>query len=366
MALRGLSQIPTSKRRNGFGLFADPADISGTASGAPEVMPEAQLTAAEIDRLLGAFTAGRKRSDRLTEIERLDISRPNPIQKPIFETLVILHEQAAFPLADQMRVVLARDSEIKLVDVQQNAFQSVIDHIKDPCCAFEFELKPLRQSAYLLLDFEMAFAFLDRLLGGSGLTTGRPRELTSTEVSVLMSVLEPILASQIQVWSRFTELQPNLKRMVAAPRYMRGIKSKDGVIVARYRCDGFPDGTEFSFIMPLPEIEAKLQSPPKAKPRGPEINKERSALEAHIQKVNVDLSVRVGSTDLKVSDVLALEVGDVLVLGRAKHEKLDLLVHGQPKFPGRLKRRGKSVVFQIEGMAKEPTPPAKGGTPPRR
>lgn len=326
-------------------------------------MPEAQLTAAEIDRLLGAFTAGRKRSDRLTEIERLDISRPNPIPKPIFETLVILHEQAAFPLADQVRVIMGRDSEIKLVDVAQNAFQSFVEQVKDPCCAFEFELKPLRQPAYLLLDFEMAFAYLDRLLGGSGQTSGRPRELTSTEVTVLMTILEPLLASQVQVWSRFTELTPVFKRMVAAPRYMRGIKPKDGIVIARYRCDGFPDGAEFSFAMPLPEIEAKLQNPPKVKPRAQETNKERSALETHIQKVVVDLSVRVGSTDLTVSEILALEVGDVIVLDRMATDRSELLVQGSPKFPGRLKRRGKAITFQIEGTsppkATAPAPSAR-------
>lgn len=312
-------------------------------------MAEAQLSAAEIDQLLSAFTAGRKRSDRLTEIERLDISRPQPIPKGIFETLVILHEQAAFPLSDQLRVTLSRDVEVKLVDVLQNGFNTVQEGIDDPCCAFEFDLHPLRQPAYLLMEFEMAYALLDRLLGGAGQGGGEPRELTPTEVSVLMSVLDPILASQLQVWSRFTELKPTFKRTVAAPRYLRAIKPKDGVIVARYRCDGFPDGTEFQFIMPLPELEPKLQHPPKPKPRGgTESNADRSSLEQHVQDVEVELCARVGQADLTVSEVLGLDVGDVVLMGRGQHEQLELMVEGRPKFTGRLRRRGKAVCFQVE------------------
>lgn len=326
---------------------------------APRVRPidkhvaEQQLTATEIDDLLSVFKGGRDGSG-LTDVESLDLDRPNRVPKGILEALEIRHEQAARAMRGALRSTLGKDLGITLKRLEQERFQTFKDRQDEPCCGFVFDMRPLRCPAYLVLDFEFAFACIDRLLGGSGSGSGDGRDLTSTEVAVLGEVVDAIVAAHVVAWERYMKLSPSFRRTVGVPRFMRDIRRDDAVLVAEYRLKDFAEGHGLRFAMPLQGLEGLLQyrrdpDPEKDEPpAGPE---SRAELEEHMVDVDVDVSVRVGQAAISVREVLALEAGDVVLLDRTVDAPLDLLVEGRPKLKGRLHRSGRRLVFRVESGA---------------
>jgi len=315
-------------------------------------MNEKILTATEIDDLLSVFKGGRDGSV-LSDVESLDLERPNRIPKGILETLEIRHEQGARVMGRGLRAALGCDIDVSLQGVEQERFQTFKERIEEPCCGFVVDMRPLRFPGYLVIDFEFAYACIDRLLGGTGAKSGAGRDLTSTEIAVLHEITEPILSAHAGVWERYMKLTPSIRRATSVPRFMREIRRDDAVLVAEYRFKGFADRHGFRLAMPLPGLEGLLQyrrdrSTEEKEHTEAAAQDARVELQEHMTEVDVDVAVRIGGAALTVREVLDLEPGDVVLLDRDVGEPLDLIVEGRPKFEGQLLRSGRRLVFRLK------------------
>lgn len=323
-------------------------------------MSERQLSTREIDDILTVFK-GRRKSDQPTDVASLDLNRPAPIPKGIFETLEVRHEQAARAMRNSLRETLRRDLMVKFQSLELDRFASFKEALPEPSCSFVVEMLPLRQPGYLVLDYPLVFAVLDRVLGGTGAVEGTPRELTTTESAVLGDVLGSLLAEQAAVWSRWVKLTPRVLRSTSVPRFFREARADDPVLIASYTLDGFADGASFRFALPLPGLEPHLQCAPRSDvpetARPAPVSKD--LLLRAIADVQLDLSVRLGGAELNVEDVMELAVGDVLVLDTRPDQPLQLLVQNLPRFEGQLFRRGQRLSFQI-GVPEMAHPAAEG------
>lgn len=311
-------------------------------------MPEAPLSTHEIDQLLTVFKGRRRRTDQPADVSSLDLNRPAPIPKGIFETLQVRHEQAARSMRAGMREILRRNLGVSLTSLELDRFAGFKEALPEPSCGFVVELLPLRQPGYLVLDYPLVFSALDRVLGGQGSSDGEPRELTSTETSVLSELLSSIIQEQATVWSRWLKLTPRLLRTTSVPRFFREARADDPVLVATYTMSEFAEGARFTFALPLPGLEPHLQCAPKQEAETPNnAPVSRDAVLRALDDVTLNLSVRIGGAVLTVNDVLELETGDVLVLDRSPAQSMELLVEGLPRFDGHLLRRGGHLVFRI-------------------
>jgi flagellar motor switch protein FliM len=311
-------------------------------------MTDRQLTATEIDDLLSVFKGGKPRGG-LTEVEHLNLDKPNRVPRGILETVEIRHEQATSRMRDLLRTALGCDIGVTLLRLDQERFQVFKDRQESPCCGFVVDMEPLRHPAYVIFDFEFAFACIDRLLGGGGKTKGVGKDLTPTEIAVMREVLDPLIQIQVEIWSRYIDLTPRLRGMVSNPRFMRDVRFDDAVLVAEYRLGQFAEGHGFRIAMPLPGLEAKLQYRRKEEPaNNEESRRRRGDIESNLADVDVDVAVKIGETSILVRDVLALEEGDVIVVDQGVGDLLDLTVEGRAKYRGRLMSKGGRLVFRVQ------------------
>jgi flagellar motor switch protein FliM len=131
------------------------------------------------------------------------------------------------------------------------------------------------------------------------------------------------------------------------PRYVRDLRSEDVVLRAKYRIGGEPTGPSLTFAVPLSGLEPHLQHEPR--PVVPQVN--RAALErdlaTNLGAVAVQMSVRVGTSRLKLRDVVGLQPGDVVVLDRQINEPCEPLVEGEPKFAGFLGQHAGTFTWKM-------------------
>jgi flagellar motor switch protein FliM len=308
---------------------------------------EKSLTLPQIDALLEMFRGKGSAAADAAEVASYDLETPSRIPRSALEAVVLRYEQAARAMQADLSTLLNNAVKIELESFEQIRFGALRDTLPEPSTCFVVDLAPLREPGFLQLDFNLVYAAIDRLLGGTGAGDGDPRDLTTTELAVLDDFVRPILAAHAFAWQPYTTLRPKISRAVFVPRYVRDLRSEDIMLLARYRFGGDPSGPALHFAVPLSGLEPHLQHEPR--PVAPQINRasiERD-LSHNLGAVAVRMSVRVGGTRVKLRDILSLQPGDVVVLDRQINEPCELLVEGQPKFAGYLGQHGGAFTWKM-------------------
>ncbi len=321
---------------------------------------ERNLSLPEIDSLLDLFRG--ERGVDPADVASYDLDTPSRVSRSSIEAVTLRHEQAARALRTELGSAFSREVSITLEGLEQVRFGALRDSLPEPACCYVIELSPLREPGFLVIDQGLAFAAIDRLLGGPGDPAGDPRELTPTEVSVLEELVRPILAAHVFAWQPYTPLKAQVQRAVSVARYVRDIRAEDVMLLARYRLGGFAEGTTIQFAVPLSGLEPHLQHEPRPVVAAPNrANLERD-LARNVAGVRVKVTVRLGSAELRVRDLIALQKDDVIVLDRQINEGCELLVEGQPKYAGFLGQHNGAFSYRVARVA-TPVPAAKPETP---
>ena len=310
-------------------------------------MSERILAPSEIDELLSIFRGGRQAAQDDAQVEPFDLEQPNRVPYGVMTALRIRHEQAARALMQEFKVLLSADVVVRVKSFEQLIFEHWLKTLSEPCCAFVVEMAPLADPAVLVVDFELAFRGIDRLLGGKGEADLAPRDLTSTETGVLSELLHPILSVHEQAWQPYMPLQARIHRPVFVPHFIRDLPDKEVVLAVTYEVEGFGGTTEIKFLMASAGLEPHLQHEPR-----PEIADQghadaREKMRHALLRAPLKLKVQVGAAELTLRDLVELELGDVIILDRESDAPLELLLEGVPRAHGYLKKRGSRLFFEF-------------------
>ncbi len=323
-------------------------------------MSEKNLSTHEIDALLGLF---RGRTADAASATAYDLDTPSVAPRGTLEGVVVRHEVAARQIRDEITALLNLDVEIALESFEQARFTTLRDQVQTGSPCFLVELGGLRDPAFVVLDAVLAFAAIDRLLGGKGGALPAAREMTSTELAVLEEILRPVVAAHVAAWSVYAPLRIGAMRPVAVARYIRELKGEEVMFSARYRFSGFADGASLLFATPAGGLEPHLQKEPRPISAVKDGSGERE-LAAHLAMVRVGVGVRVGGAVLTLRELTALEPGDVVVLDRAINDGCELCVAEAPKFTGWLGQNRGRLTYRVKSLlGPKPTPGAKKTVP---
>jgi flagellar motor switch protein FliM len=322
-------------------------------------MGERLLNSSEIDALLGMF---RGASGPVADAPPYELDTPSIAPRTALEGVVVRHEQAARAIRDEFAAILNLDVDVVLEGFEQVRFGSLRDGLEAGACCFLGELPPLRDPAFLALDPQLAFAAVDRLLGGKGDGAGVSREMTPTESAVVEEILRPVVAAHATAWSAYTAVKAGGVRSVVGPRYVRELKSEDVLFAARYRFKGFADGALLRFATPASGLEPHLQKDPRPIAPAKDGSGERE-LREHLAQVGLAVRVRVGGARLTLRELTHLEPDDVVVLDRPIGDGCELCVAGAPKFTGWLGQSRGRLTYRVQ-RAVGAKPPAKKEQPP--
>src|SRR5262245_55546418 len=123
-------------------------------------------------------------------VERYNFKRPDRISKHQVRSLHFIHDRFARSVSSSMSAYLRTVVEVSLEDISQTSYSDFLSIVSDPTCYSAISMKPLDGLAALELGPELAFSFIDRLLGGAGRPISSPRPMTEIEQRVIEGVLK--------------------------------------------------------------------------------------------------------------------------------------------------------------------------------
>ncbi len=327
------------------------------------------LSQDEIDQLLTAINSGgdgeiEDFSNPVNDNRKIkiyDFKRPDKFSKEQLRTVSNMHETFARLTTTSLSAQLRSLVHVHVASVDQLTYEEFIRSIPTPTTLAVVNMDPLKGNAVLEIDPAITFCMIDRLFGGRGVTaSNKNRDLTDIEQSVMEGIIVRILANMREAWTQVIDLRPRLGQIETNPQFAQIVPPNEMVVLISLETKVGDEEGMMNFCIPYLTIEpivSKLSSQFWfSSVRRSSTTQYLATLKEKLSNVDMELIAEVGSINLSIKDVLALQVGDVVRLSNTRvGDPLTLTVGNKKKFycqPGVV---GKKMAVQVTGKIEDVT-----------
>jgi flagellar motor switch protein FliM len=306
------------------------------------------LTQAELDALVPGDAQAS--STGHAPVRSYNFRRPDRVAKDQLRSLRVMHERWSREFATALSAFLRAPVDLAIVSVDQFTYAESRSSFADPTAFYALSLAPLEDAGALDVSPTIAFALVDRLLGGGGRAVVQNRAMTEIELKVLDRVVAFWLESLTAVWKGTADATFGIKSRETEPALLQ-VAAPDAVfvVVGIDTRIGELQGV-VSLCLPATLVESGRGASAQAwRRQQPAISPvERGWIHDNLGRVVVALSPYL-ETRLSGRDVLALVPGDLVALGVPVTEPIDVRVGGVRKLRGRLTSRDQKALVQVVG-----------------
>ena len=308
------------------------------------------LSQDEIDSLLGAMERGEidehaaaEQNDSLS-ISDYNFRRPNLITKEQLRNFNTVHESFAKEMESALSLMLRNSTEFNLVSTEQQQYGEFIGSLSNVSHSVVFTADPLPGMAIVEVNLALVFGVVDMLLGGQGNVETEIRIPTDIEVAIIHPFIEKLLEKLSFCWNSFIEVDLKVKRTESNPEYIQAAPADAPVVVLAFDAKVGNANGIINICYPLPMIQAVNDELDSGSGQmdsyygKKDHDGSRASLIRNVLDIPMPISVELGSTNIRGSQLTTLKPGDVIVLDQLLNEPLTMSVSGTPVFnvyPGR-------------------------------
>ncbi len=327
-------------------------------------MAEDVLSQSEIDKLLSALSEGTvsaeevKAEETQKKVKTYDFKRPDKFSKDQIRTLNMLHESFARLLNTYLSTHLRTMVSVEVASVEQLTYQEFVQSMANPSVISVLAVPPLKGNIILEVNTEIAFAFIDRVLGGEGKSILKSRVLTDIENAVMRRFIDTAMSHLKEAWSNVVEFFPTLEATESNPQFTQIVPPSDMVVIVTIQMKvGDVEGM-MNICIPylvLEPIMPKLTTTfwvasSAAKTDNP---RQVEILQKKLERSKVSFVVEMGRINISIREFLTLGFGDVLQLDTKVKDLMKCRVGSRLKYYCRPGTSNKKMAVQITGIINE-------------
>jgi len=302
------------------------------------------LSQEEIDALVNNLSAPDAQAAALEgrKIKPFDFrfnKRTDKFSNNQLQTLRTLHDNFTRLLNNALSVYLRTRVEATIVSIEQINYGDFVASIGTPSILSIYSMDPLPGSGIVQLDLNLAFSIIDRLLGGPGWFPVKLRDLTDIERTLMQRFMARMLNSYRESWNYLLTLSLKIEALDSNPQFIPRIIPLDQ-IVAFVTCElkiGDKSGT-MNFCLPYlvmqsigPQLSDFQWSPSVVSGRGM-TEDDVAQLVRNVERAEVEFQVELGRTIVSLRDLIALQVGDIILFDKSISLPLTARVNDHEKF----------------------------------
>ncbi|SMF21594.1 flagellar motor switch protein FliM [Paenibacillus barengoltzii] len=321
------------------------------------------LSQNEIDALLAALSSGEmdaeelKKEDTQKKIRSYDFKRAVRFSKDHIRSLTRIHENFARYLTTYFSAQLRTFVQINVVQVEQLPYDEFIRSIPKMTILNIFEAEPLEGRMVLEVHPNVAFAMLDRLLGGLGTAPSKIGSLTEIETIIMERIFSRAFESLQEAWKTVVDINPRMEALETNPQFMQIVSPNETIALISLSTKIGDTSGMINLCIPhvviepiMPKLSVHHWFVSQKKSRAPE---EVEALRNRVNKAKLPIIAELGESQITVREFLGLSVGDVISLNKPVQEGLQIRVGDRLKYigsPGTVKDR---LAVQIDEIVSE-------------
>ncbi len=321
------------------------------------------LSQNEIDALLAALSSGEmdaeelKKEETQKKVRVYDFKRAMRFSKDHLRSLTRIHENFARFLTTYFSAQLRTFVQISVVQVEQLPYDEFIRSIPKMTVLNIFEAEPLEGRMVLEVHPNVAFAMLDRLLGGAGSAPSKIGSLTEIETIIMEKIFSRAFESLQEAWRTIIDLQPRMEALETNPQFMQIVSPNETIALISLSTKIGDTTGMINLCIPHIVIEPIMSRLSvhhwfvnQKKTRAPE---EQELLEQRVSKAKLSIIAELGNSRISVREFLSLSVGDVIALHKPTGEGLEVKVGDKVKFiasPGTVRDK---MAIQVDEIVSE-------------
>jgi len=326
------------------------------------------LTQDEIDALLTTVSSSEpdleatpvSTSEESRVVAVYDFKHPNRVSKDQVRTLENMHDNFAAQIGSTLSAMLRTMVDVDLISVDQINYSEYIMSLVSPSCSYTISATPLEGLCIIDFNPTLTFAFIDRMFGGGQKIMEIERELTGIEKSVMGRIATKIYSDLEKSWVNIVKIKIEQKSLETNPQFIRIIPAGETVIVVSLQLKLFNTTGLMTICYPYVTLEPILS---KLSAQNWIDSSKRSDAEAsrgknkeNLDKVGVEMALRLATTKLKMREFLNLKVGDVIATESKINAPALLTVGGKLKYycrPGLFGRRRACQITDLNPVIRK-------------
>lgn len=323
------------------------------------------LSQSQIDALLNAVRSGEKDLEEPAEgqqpekkYRKYDFYSPRKFTKDRIKMLSGIFENYTRVINSRINALLHTTCEVEVETIEEQRYYEFANALAegDVLSLAHVEVKDKQEESPVLLylSTSVALSMMDRLMGGEG----SPEEELTSEYSFTdleLRLYESIVKDMVSVmggsWENYIALKFTYGRVEVNPTLVQIIGLDETVVIVDIRLK-FPNASgRLSICLPgmmLTNIFAEIsRDNPGRKVTGEDNSQE---IFESLRDSDLEIVAEMGSTQLLLSDVFHLGVGDVIDLSQPKDSPVYLKIGGYRWFDGRVGVYKKNMAVKIDNV----------------
>lgn len=312
------------------------------------------LSQEEVDALLGSARASQAatpaRGDKAEPAAvAYNFRRPDRVSKEQIRSIHFLHDRFARNAGAALSAYLRVAAEMSIVSVEQFTYSETLMSFADPTAFYAIALPPLDGLGALEISPAVAFAMIDRMLGGSGQVEAINRSLTEIEQNVVDAVVKVILDNLTEAWHPILPVSFKIHARDTRPQMLQVAAPNDVVILLGFDVKVGDARGMLNVVVPA-TVGSSFALGWERTRRAPN-QAERQSLIDSLARVKVAVS-SVLDAQITARDLVSLTIGDVLSLGVPAGDPVQVRIGREAKFTGRIRATDRGVTVTIEERIK--------------
>jgi flagellar motor switch protein FliM len=320
------------------------------------------LTQEQIDAMLNSAMMGEEielASEALESVKDYDFRAPKKLTKERMKILDSIFDNYARLLSSYFTGLLRLYCKVALVSIEEQKYfefnNALPDYVMMGIVNLTIKDDDLDDVTTILqLSNSISYIMIDRLLGGKGEHTDSERDFTEIEVSVMSGIIKSMSNMFQQPWENYVELIPKLSKIETNSRVISSIGHDDTMIIAVLEVHVNEIKSIISVCIPALELDGVMQKyatfnvrNTKKSDAAREEERKDSIMNTLSQSL-LNVTAVLGETNLDMLDVMNLQAGDIIPLGKSIDGNIVLNIGGQTWFDGKLGVYNSKKAIKIE------------------
>ena len=320
------------------------------------------LSQNEIDNLLAALSTGELDVDSIPDAEEkqvrnYDFGRPTKFSKEHLRTLEIIFEHYGRLISTNLPVYLRKNVQVSVASSETVTFNEFSNALSNPVILGIVNFEPLNGNIIMDLATNIAYAMIDRILGGTGATLEKMRDFSEIEMTIVQRILIMMVNLLHEPWKNVVDISPILQRVETNPQFAQIIAPNEMIAIVTLNLkigdvEGFMNIC-LPFIT-LEDVMDKLNTKYWFSTMQ-ELRDEnyQEYIESMIRRVDIPVRAVLGTTTISVSDFMNLQVGDCIRLDTKVESDMDIYVGNIKKFTALPGSESDSYAVRVTSVIRE-------------
>ncbi len=305
------------------------------------------LSQSEIDNLLSSLgedgdasleqDGNNKLDSHETQVKEYNFLKPPKFNKEHLKTLEVIYDNYSRTISSFLTGYLRTSVVSEVVGVEQITYNEFNKLLPNPVVIAIVDLSPLKGSMIIEMSAPIAYAIIDRILGGPGLGIKQLRDFSEIEKILLKRIFSQISNALVEPWENVHHLKPRIEKIETNPQFAQIISPNEMVALVSLKVRiGETEGI-LNFCIPHLVVEPVMN---KLNMRhwyttnkvAEDKSQYKQALEHRLEITKLPVKVIIGKTTISLSDFVELQIGDVIPLDSFINSDLIIEVGDLHKF----------------------------------